>query len=108
MFLSALPDGRGTLMDRPMQVFLAERATHQMTDTELRAVHTALTRASSRLGGGTTVRYIRSTYDRSRGLWLAAFTADDLDAVAMTIDLAQLPPVSLTEAVELSTDDSQW
>jgi hypothetical protein len=108
MVLSALSDGRGTLMDRPMQVFLAERATHQMTDTELRAVHTALTQASSRLGGGTSVRYIRSTYDRSRGLWLAAFTADDLDAVAMTIDLAQLPPVSLTEAVELSTDDSQW
>lgn len=91
-------------MDRPIQVFLAERVAHEMTDNELRTVHMALTTASNRVRSvGPSVRYVRSTYDPSRGLWVAAFTADDLHAVAKTIDLAQLPSVRVTEAVELST-----
>jgi len=96
----------GESMDGPVPVFLAERAAPEMTDREFRAVHSALARASNRVrGAGPSVRYVRSTYDRSRGLWVATFTADDPNAVVRAIDLAQLPPVVLTEAVELWTSD---
>ena len=93
-------------MDRPVPVFLAERAAREMTDSELRAVHSALYRASSRIrNAGRSVRYVRSAYDPTRGLWVATFTADDPNAVATAIDLAQLPPVNLTEAVEFRAEE---
>lgn len=95
-------------MDHPVRVFLAERAAHEMTDTELRVVHRTLIEAARRVRTtGPTVRYVRSTYNTSRGLWVATFTADDPSAVATAVDLAQLPPVSVAEAVELWTDDAR-
>jgi hypothetical protein len=87
-------------MERKVQLFLAERVGPAMTDVDVRAIHHLLFTATQRLSGsGTPVQLVRSTYLTTERRWIGTFTADAAESVHRAVEIAQLPTVRVTEAM---------
>jgi hypothetical protein len=90
-------------VQRTVQLFLAERVTPAMTRPDQYAIHWLLINASRRLSeSGTPVALLRSTYLPSRGRWTATFSATSAETVHRAIEIAQLPSVEVSEAIEIA------
>ena len=89
-------------MDRTAQIFLAERAAPAMNQVDLHAIHSLLAQASRRLTeSGTPIELLRSTYLPTRQRWIGTFTAAAAETVHRTVEIAQLPAMHVSEAIEL-------
>jgi hypothetical protein len=85
-----------------VQIFLAERAAPAMNQVDINAIHSLLARASRRLTeSGTPIQLVRSTYLPTRHWWIGTFAAAAAETVHRTIEIAQLPAVQVSEAIEL-------
>lgn len=86
-----------------VQLFVAERVTPALSQADLHAIHSLLVNASRRLSGsGTPVQLLRSTYLPGKRLWMGTFTASGAESVHRAVEIAQLPIVQLSEAIELT------
>jgi hypothetical protein len=85
-----------------VQIFLAERAAPAMNQVDLHAIHSLLAKASRRLSeSGTPVQLLRSTYLPTRRRWIGTFSAAAAETVHRAVEIAQLPTVQVSEAIEL-------
>ena len=92
----------GGLVDRTAQIFLAERAAPAMSQVDLHAIHSLLAQASRRLTeSGTPIQLLRSTYLPTRQRWIGTFTAAAAETVHRTVEIAQLPAMHVSQAIEL-------
>lgn len=73
-----------------------------MNQADLNAIHCLLAKASRRLTeSGTPIQLLRSTYLPTRHWWIGTFTASAAETVHRTVEIAQLPAVQVSEAIEL-------
>jgi hypothetical protein len=88
-------------VDQAQHIFLAERNAPLMTPADLDTTHGVLQAASRRLTrSGRPVRLLRSTYLPARQRWIGTFTAATADTVHHAFEIAQLPVVEVSEALE--------
>jgi hypothetical protein len=84
-------------------LFVAERVTPALSQTDLHAIHSLLLKASRRLSeSGSPVHLLRSTYLPAKRLWIGTFTAGAAESIHRAVEIAQLPIVQLSEAIELA------
>jgi hypothetical protein len=89
-------------VERTVQLFLAERTAPAMTLVDLHAIHSLLLNASKRLSeSGTAVQLLRSTYLPTQRRWIGTFACLAADTVHRAVEIAQLPSVQVSEAIEL-------
>jgi Nickel responsive protein SCO4226-like len=82
-------------------VFLVERRLPGMSLEHLAAAHRALAASAHRLSsGGDRVRYLRSTFVPARARCLCVFEATSGELVRRVNEVAQVPFVSIQEAIE--------
>ena len=90
-----------------MAVFVVERTLPGMSLEHLAAAHRALAESSRRLSsGGDRVRYMRSTFVPARARCLCVFEATSEDLVRRVNEVAQIPFVSIEEAIEFQSPGS--
>ena len=88
-------------------VFLVERRLPGMSLAHLAAAHRALAASARRLSsGGDRVRYLRSTFVPADARCLCAFEATSGELVRRVNELAQVPFVSIQEAIEFQDPGS--
>jgi hypothetical protein len=88
-------------------VFVVERSLPGMSLEHLAAAHRALAECSRRLSSGDDqVRYLRSTFAPARGRCLCVFEATSGDLVRRVNEVAQVPFVSIDEAIEFEVSGS--
>jgi hypothetical protein len=92
----------------PVQLFLAEWVAPVTTELDLPAIHSLLARASLRLSDcGTPVHLLRSSYLPGQRRWIGAFSAAQADDVHRAVEIAQLPAVQVSHALELGSPNTQ-
>jgi hypothetical protein len=90
-----------------MRVFVVDRRLPALTSTNLGALQRALVEAVRRLtADGEQLHYVRSVYVPSRGQCLCVFHAESSQAVARANEIAQVPFLSIDEAVDVSSPSS--
>ena len=88
-------------------VFVVERRLPGMSLEHLAAAHRALAEGSRRLSSGDDrVRYLRSTFAPARARCLCVFEATSRDLVRRVNEVAQVPFVSIDEAIEFQDPGS--
>jgi Protein of unknown function (DUF4242) len=88
-------------------VFVVDRTLPGMSLEHLAAAHRALAESSRRLSSGDDhVRYLRSTFAPARARCLCVFEATSGDLVRRVNDVAQVPFVSIDEAIEFQAPGS--
>jgi hypothetical protein len=88
-------------------VFVVERRLPGMSLEHLAAAHRALAEGSRRLSSGDDrVRYLRSTFAPARARCLCVFEATSRDLVRRVNEVAQVPFVSIDEAIEFEDPGS--
>lgn len=91
-----------------MAVFIVERTLPGMSLEHLAAAHRALAEGSRRLSSGDDrVRYLRSTFTPARARCLCVFEATSGDLVRRVNEVAQVPFVSIEEAIEFDDPGSR-
>jgi Protein of unknown function (DUF4242) len=96
-------DGKGD----SVAVFVVERSLPGMSLEHLAAAHRALAECSRRLSSGDDqVRYLRSTFAPARARCLCVFEATSGDLVRRVNEVAQVPFVSIDEAIEFEVSGS--
>jgi hypothetical protein len=89
-------------VERTAQIFLAERTAPAMSQVDLHAIHSVLAKASRRLSeSGRPVQLLRSTYLPTRRQWIGTFRAATAETVHRAVEIAQLPSVQVSQAIEL-------
>jgi Protein of unknown function (DUF4242) len=88
-------------------VFVVERTLPGMSLEHLAAAHRALAESARRLSSGDShVRYLRSTFAPARARCLCVFEATSEDLVRRVNEVAQVPFVSIEEAIEFRAPGS--
>jgi hypothetical protein len=88
-------------------VFVVERTLPGMSLEHLAAAHRALAESSRRLSSRDDhVRYLRSTFAPARARCLCVFEATSGDLVRRVNEVAQVPFVSIEEAIEFQAPGS--
>jgi Nickel responsive protein SCO4226-like len=88
-------------------VFVVERTLPGISLEHLAAAHRALAESSRRLSSGDDqVRYLRSTFAPARARCLCVFEATSGDLVRRVNEVAQVPFVSIDEAIEFDVSGS--
>ena len=87
---------------RPRTLFMAERVMPDMTVADLTAIQHTLAKAARRTTTtGRPVRYLRAVYIPSQSRWVGLFEAADAEAVRVAARLAQLPSLTVEQAIDL-------
>ena len=88
-------------------VFLVERRLPGMSLEDVAAARRALAASARRLSsGGNRVRYLRSTFVPAHARCLCVFEATSGDLVRRVNEVAQVPFVSIEEAIEFQAPRS--
>ena len=89
-----------------MPAYLVERSLPGLSNKHLSALHHALSEASRRLtASGSPVRYYGSTFLPARSRCFCFFEAPNADLVRAVNETAQVPFITIDEAIELLSPD---
>ena len=91
-----------------MTLYLVEHQLRDVGESNLASLRDALSEIATRLnaaGEGETIRYIRSTVVSAQGRCICLFEASSEMLVRRANELAQVPIVSISSAVDYEIED---